>query len=312
MSSPIHTQEVQQKSNPSSPHDLVTMQNVASVLDLHKEHHHQNQQQMSPPQQQIYHPSDLSQLDAVNGLKEESLRMLHEQQQEQTESRLISDGRIVEQHQQLLTKITGPDDPIFRLIDSGLVSKIVGENQQIVSSDYVNGEHHIVTRNINGEHTLTRIVNTSVDHGKMNGSDTDIYGSLHCGTIVNGQGVINNNKAEDKTQLIFTPDNQSSVISKNPQQPQQQQHQYDPDVQKEIDLIVHGSNKTFVYATNPPQSPGMDSKQLEIFASPEFANGQAFIQGNLQYTPQIQSDGTTVYVVSELIDDEQINGDLSR
>lgn len=312
MSSPI------QKSNPASPHDLVTMQNVASVLDLHKDHHQQQQQPSS--HHMLVHPSDLSQLDTVNGLKEDNLRLLHEQQQQQNEQvvqgRLISDGRIVEQaqqQQQILAKITGADDSIFRLLDSSLVSKIVGENQQIVSTDFVNGEHHIVTRNMNGEHTLTRIVNTSVDHGKINGSDTDLYNSLHCGSIVNGPGVINNNnsKSDDpsKTEIIFSSDNQNTVISKNPQQ-------FDQDVNKEMDLIVHGDNKTFVYTTAGvianPVSPGSDTKHLEIFASPEFANGQAFIQGNLQYTPQIQPDGTTVYVVSELIDDQQINGDLSR
>jgi hypothetical protein len=309
MSSP---QELLHKSNPSSPHDLVTMQNVSNVLDLHKEHH--QQQQLSPDhhhhqQQQLQqaiidqshshqHPSDLSQLE--NGLKEENLRLLQQQHSEH-ENRLISDGRIAEQQQQILAKITGADDPIFRLLDSGLVSKIVGENQQIVSSDYVNGEHHIVTRNVNGEHILTRIVNTSVDHGKVNGND-DLYNSF-----ANGQGVINNNKSDDpKAQIIFTPDTQNSVISKNP-------HQYDPEMQKQIDLIYEDGNKTVVYATGVvanPGSPGIEHKPLELFSSGEFANGQVLVQGNLQYTPQIQPDGSTVYVVSELIDD--INGDLPR
>lgn len=43
------------------------------------------------------------------------------------------------------------DEQILRLIGA------TGD-QQIISREFINGEHHILTRNENGEHIITRIV----------------------------------------------------------------------------------------------------------------------------------------------------------
>lgn len=55
----------------------------------------------------------------------------------------------------LLTSFSQPldftDEQILRLIGA------TGD-QQIISREYINGEHHILTRNENGEHIITRIV----------------------------------------------------------------------------------------------------------------------------------------------------------
>lgn len=51
-------------------------------------------------------------------------------------------------------KLDFTDEQILRLIGA------TGD-QQIISREYINGEHHILTRNENGEHIITRIVTVS-------------------------------------------------------------------------------------------------------------------------------------------------------
>lgn len=281
-------------------------------------------QQLSPEthQHQMHqvvinqHPSDLS---IDNALKDEHFELMQEPNgvmlqrivsDQLAEGRtmvhtITADGRGGGGEQQILTKIS--DDSLFRLIESNqLVSKIVGENQQIISRDIINGEHHIITRNENGEHILTRIVNTSaMDHnlnasGKMNG---ELYGASANGTKVIDDG---------KTQIIYDATNGGVIKTSQPYD-----NNLNPDVHKQIDLIYEDGNKAVVYTTSggaviaaTPDSPhdDVESKGLELFsATGECLNGtQVIVQGNLQYTPQIQPDGTTVYVVSEIVSD--LNG----
>lgn len=278
--------------------------------------HHVNQQHaLASESQQMHHvvinqnPSELS---IDNSLKDEHFELMQESNgvmmqrivnDHLTEGRLIhhaiSDVRSngnVSNEQQILAKINASDDSLFRFIESNqLVSKLVGENQQIVSRDIINGEHHIITRNENGEHILTRIVNTAVD------------------TLANNAGIGISKLSDDikgTTQIIYTHDN--SVIKNS--QPYESMNSSDP--QKQIDLIYEDGNKTVIYASSAahhaessnPDSPS-ESKNLEMFsAGGECLNGaQVIVQGNLQYTPQIQPDGTTVYVVSELVNND-ING----
>lgn len=277
-------------------------------------------QQLSPQQMhQVVinqHPSDLS---IDSGLKgnNEQYEMMQENgvmlqrivNDHLVEGRLvqtISDGRGGEQ--QILTKISGGDDSLFRLIESNqLVSKLVGENQQIISRDIINGEHHIITRNENGEHILTRIVNTgSMDHEKMNG---EMFNATLGGSL--------STKGDDpksQTQIIYASQSHETnggVIKSHPQP-------YDnlnPDVQKQIDLIYEDGNKTVIYTTsgnaissNPDSPVDGEGKGMELYSSGECLNGtQVIVQGNLQYTPQIQPDGSTVYVVSELVSSD-MNG----
>lgn len=333
------------KAGPASPPELAQMTNVVNVLDLHKDFANETKiydkntntvyvyssaskidegaassaspelhQQLSPPQMhQVVinqHPSDLS---IDNGLKngneqyelmQENGVMLQRIVNDHLEGRLvqtISDGRGGEQ--QIFTKIGPGDDSLLRLIESNqLVSKLVGENQQIISRDIINGEHHIITRNENGEHILTRIVNTgSMDHGKMNGEMFNAtLGSL-------------STKGDDP-KIIYTSQSHETNggVIKSHSQP------YDnlnPDVQKQIDLIYEDGNKTVIYTTsgnaitsNPDSPEDGEPKGIELYSSGECLNGtQVIVQGNLQYTPQIQPDGSTVYVVSELVNSD-LNG----
>lgn len=341
----LHLSEgIIQKSGPASPPELAQMTNVVNVLDLHKDYANETKiydkntntvyvyssaskidessaspelhQQLSPPQMhQVVinqHPSDLS---IDNGMKNgnEQYELLQENgvmlqrivNDHLVEGRLvqtISDGRGGEQ--QILTKISPGDDSLFRLIESNqLVSKLVGENQQIISRDIINGEHHIITRNENGEHILTRIVNTgSMDHGKMSGE-------LFNATL--GSLSTKGDDPKSQTQIIYTSqahETNGGVIKNHPQP-------YDnlnPDVQKQIDLIYEDGNKTVIYTTsgnsNPDSPVDGEPKGMELYSSGECLNGtQVIVQGNLQYTPQIQPDGSTVYVVSELVSSD-LNG----
>lgn len=283
-------------------------------------------QQLSPEtHQQMHqvvinqHPSDLS---IDNALKDEHFELMQEPNgvmlqrivsDQLAEGRtmvhtITTDGRGGEQ--QILTKIS--DDSLFRLIESNqLVSKIVGENQQIISRDIINGEHHIITRNENGEHILTRIVNTSaMDHHSINAS-AKINGELYGNSSTNnGTKVID----DGKTQIIYDATHGGVIKTSQPYD-----NNLNPDVQKQIDLIYEDGNKAVVYTTaggtavaiaSTPDSPhdDVETKGLELFsATGECLNGtQVIVQGNLQYTPQIQPDGTTVYVVSEIVSD--LNG----
>lgn len=323
-----------QKTGPQSPPELAQMTNVVNVLDLHKDYANETkiydkstntvyvysnsskidesassaspelQQQLSPQMHhQVVinqHPSDLSmdhgdksgeqyELMQENGVMLQ--RIVGDHLVEGRLVQTISDGRVGEQ---ILAKINASDDSLFRLIESNqLVSKLVGENQQIISREIINGEHHIITRNENGEHILTRIVNTnSMDQGKINGGE--MFGSI-------------TQKPDDSKQILYETSSESVIKS----------HPYDnlnPDVQKQIDLIYEDGNKTVIYTTSGaavsnPDSPADDGepKGMELYSSGECLNGtQVIVQGNLQYTPQIQPDGSTVYLVSELVSD--LNG----
>jgi hypothetical protein len=347
----IHLNEgIIQKAPVGSP-ELAQMTNVVNVLDLHhKDFVNETKiydkstntvyvyssaskidesaassaspelnQQLSPQQmQQVVinqHPSDLS-IDSglKNGNDHYGMMTTNESGNGSGGSGIM---RIVNDNgEQILTKVSTNDDSFLRLIESNhLVSKLVGENQQIISRDIINGEHHIITRNENGEHILTRIVSTNPmeHHGKIsNGSE--IFSQLAQKALDDGEG-----KTTPTQQIIYTTqETNGGVIQKNPPQP------YDtlnPDVQKQIDLIYDDGDKTVIYCNTTsataanscsnPDSPadGEDGegKGLELYSTADLNGTQVIVQGNLQYTPQIQPDGSTVYVVSELVS----NADMS-
>jgi hypothetical protein len=277
-------------------------------------------QQLSPQQmQQVVinqHPSDLS---IDNALKNGSdhYGLMAAEAAESTSNFAGGAGNIMrivnDNGEQILTKVHTNDDSFLRLIESNqIVSKLVGENQQIIRRDIVNGEHHIITRNENGEHILTRIVSTNpgMDHGKITNGN-EIFNSLA------HKAIVDDGKTTPTQQIIYTTataahETNGGVI-KHPPQP------YDtlnPDVQKQIDLIYDDGNKTVIYTTaaavaaassaqDGSQSPADDDdgedKGLELYSTADLNGTQVIVQGNLQYTPQIQPDGSTVYVVSELV-----------
>jgi hypothetical protein len=298
------------KSEPTSPPQLAQMTNVVNVYvysnatkmgeSLASSDSSEQQQHLSSAhmQQMVInqHSSDHS---MDNGLKSnEHYELMQENGvmlQRIVNDHMLEGARLVQAgEQQLVTKINAGDDSLLRLIESNqLVSKLVGENQQIISRDIINGEHHIITRNENGKHILTRIVNTgTMDPAKVN---EDIYNS-------NLDAVKND---DHKTQIIYTSQDSNCGVIKNHTQPYDNPN---PDVQKQIDLIYEDGNKTVIYTSSGntisshPESPTNDEhKGMELYSNGECLNGaQVIVQGNLQYLPQIQPDGSTVYVVSEL------------
>ncbi|XP_055707699.1 protein grainyhead isoform X3 [Phlebotomus papatasi] len=80
----------------------------------------------------------------------------------------------LQEHQAILQRVVSPGDHLIdgRLLqgdgkDSGDSILIVGpngESQQIIGRQIINGEHHILTRNENGDHIITRFVNTHATH----------------------------------------------------------------------------------------------------------------------------------------------------
>lgn len=332
------------KSGVGSPPELAQMTNVVNVLDLHKDFMNETKiydkntntvyvyssaskidesaTSAASPEHQIssqdmhqvvinQHPSDLSiDIGLKNGNEQYELMQGNGVMLQRIVNDHLVDGRLVQtisdgREQQILTKISAADDSLFRLIESNqLVSKLVGENQQIISRDIINGEHHIITRNENGEHILTRIVNTgSIDHGKIN------HGEMFNSNLSSLSQKGDDSKSQ--TQIIYPPqahETNGGVIKTHPQP----YENLNPDVQKQIDLIYEDGNKTVIYTTSGnenissnPDSPVNETKGMEIYSSGECLNGtQVIVQGNLQYTPQVQPDGSMVYVVSELVSND--------
>jgi hypothetical protein len=333
---------------PSSKIDESTVASPESSMHHHHHHHHQQQQQqLSSGEQQMHqviinqHPSDLS-IDSA--LKDEHFELMQESNGVMLQ-RIVNDhiaeGRLVHHaitdvrggvnsgnsNGEILTKISASDDSLFRLIESNqIMSKLVGENQQIISRDIINGEHHIITRNENGEHILTRIVSTPSDQQQqqhqqqqqskmVNGELFNALGTAVTATSTGGKIIDDGGK----TQIIYTTAHDGAVTTNGGViKASQPYDNLNSDVQKQIDLIYEDGNKTVIYTTaggathsspNHDASNDAEQKALELFsASGECLNGtQVIVQGNLQYTPQIQPDGTTVYVVSELVSSD-LNG----
>ncbi|XP_055688655.1 protein grainyhead isoform X10 [Lutzomyia longipalpis] len=146
---------------PASPAgDLATMTNV-NVLDLHKSYVE------SPKIQE-------------NSLKDDHVSIYGKIQGDN----LIGNPRVFHQEQDvplhehqtaILQRVISPGDHLIdgRLMQVGdgkdgtesiLIVGPNGESQQIIGRQIINGEHHILTRNENGDHIITRIVNTHTTH----------------------------------------------------------------------------------------------------------------------------------------------------
>ncbi|XP_031620365.1 protein grainyhead isoform X6 [Contarinia nasturtii] len=123
--------QIHPASNSPRP-ELTTMTNV-NVLDL--------QMNSQPPT--LQQPSGLSR-ESDDDTKKNS----RTENYDENESIQCSYSN---QQQGFIPKLEFTDEQILRLIGA------TGD-QQIISREYINGEHHILTRNENGEHIITRIV----------------------------------------------------------------------------------------------------------------------------------------------------------
>lgn len=155
--------------NHSPQPELVTMTNV-NVLDLHKDYTDDGGKIYEKDNSPIYVYTEDHKHNNEIKIEEESDRssnstVLHRvvpQGDHVIDEQIITDFR----SEQLLTKLAS-DDHILRLVGPN------GESQQIISREIINGEHHILTRNENGDHTITRIV--SAGHNIVGTSENAIY-----------------------------------------------------------------------------------------------------------------------------------------
>ncbi|XP_035913819.1 protein grainyhead-like isoform X2 [Anopheles stephensi] len=171
----VHGQQQQQQMHSPdqlhpSEHHAVAEQNL-----LHARLIQQQQQQQSSDEQQ-QHLQRMSPVDQ------------HQQQHHQQHPQVHpDDGSIIDGHRLLPATINGNDagDPQqqqqqhhqhphlgrmspeehqggVRLLEDSHIQRLLG-NQEIISRDIINGEHHIITRNENGETILTRIAISTAD-----------------------------------------------------------------------------------------------------------------------------------------------------
>ncbi|XP_062543424.1 protein grainyhead isoform X2 [Armigeres subalbatus] len=153
----------------ASPDHDHTEQNLLHPRLIQEQHQH-HQQHPHQPHEEDQHVQRLSPGDQVidgrlipSGLNGD----VHHQQQQQHQS---------------LARLS-PDDQSVRMLDNAHIQRLLG-NQQIISREIINGEHHIITRNENGETILTRIVNapaTTADQliNKLPTDPNAIYSGHH-------------------------------------------------------------------------------------------------------------------------------------
>lgn len=328
-----HTSPMQPISRSPQP-ELATMTNV-NVLDLHKDF---TDSKMYDRDNSVYvygssnKPND-NKIEG-NQLVNAAVMQRISPGDQMIDDRVITDNR----SEELLSKLSVSDDHILRLVGPN------GESQQIISREIINGEHHILTRNENGEHIITRIV--SSDH-KLASSDSAIFsaGQLSMGhhkiitthddpdavyanehvdsAVLQYDGSATSTSSGDnepidvkgKSQIIYTHGDRDFIDSKDDDFDSKTSTIYSAPSADEkmyekpppIDLIYEEGGKTVIYTTNGEQ------KGLELYQSGELgliSEGQVIVQGGLQYTTQ-HINGQTVFVVSESLDGE-INAQIQR
>ncbi|KAL5274985.1 GRHL2 family protein [Megaselia abdita] len=209
---------------------------------------------------------------------------------------------------QPLAKIEFDDNQIIRVVGPN------GEQQQIISREIINGEHHILSRNEAGEHILTRIVSdptklipnensTALAAAAMFGQAQKINESFQDSSIdtslleqqYSSSQTVELKNNED-AQLIFTSskdhlgkidsDIYTTETNSNAEN-------------KQIDLIYNDGNKTVIYTTT-------DQKSLELYQSGDLStlvssDSPIVVQGGLQYASGQNSagQGQALFIVAD-------------
>ncbi|XP_075167129.1 grainy head isoform X2 [Haematobia irritans] len=295
--------------SPDSPQpELATMTNV-NVLDLHTD------------------SSKLYDKDAV--FIYESPKVVMETGAGGPQDDHVIDARMVAQlnQQQAAVQAAHENQPLAKIeFDENQIIRVVGPNgeqQQIISREIINGEHHILSRNEAGEHILTRIVS---DPSKLMPNDNAVAAAMfnQAQKMANEHAVYQtspldasvlqhyDSEAVVKTEVDIYDDpkkqNTGQIIyttsGHDPGNPKHLSHipmgsKLDPDMypsDKHIDLIYNDGNKTVIYTTT-------DQKGLEIYSGSDLsglvADGQVVVQGGLQYAGPGGPGGQPVYIVAD-------------
>lgn len=307
--------------SPGSPQpELATMTNV-SVLDLHTD------------------SSKLYDKDALYIYESPKVVMTGGNQQDDH----VIDARMVAQlnQQQAAVQTAHENQPLAKIeFDENQIIRVVGPNgeqQQIISREIINGEHHILSRNEAGEHILTRIVSDPTklmpndnavaaamfnqaqkmanDHGVYQTSPLDASVLQHYDSeavVKTEVDLYDDPKKHNSGQIIFTTagqdvsdDGSGASGGGGVTNSKQLAHlplgtKLDPDMyptDKHIDLIYNDGQKTVIYTTTS------DQKGLEIYSGSDLsglvADGQVVVQGGLQYAGPGGAGGQPVYIVSD-------------
>uniref|UniRef100_T1GBW2 Uncharacterized protein n=1 Tax=Megaselia scalaris TaxID=36166 RepID=T1GBW2_MEGSC len=211
---------------------------------------------------------------------------------------------------QPLAKIEFDDNQIIRVVGPN------GEQQQIISREIINGEHHILSRNEAGEHILTRIVS---DPSKLLPNENSVVltaamfeqsqklaeqnfqtGPIEA-TILQQQynsGSAVEMKSNDNSQIIFTSD--KDHMDKIDSDIYATENSGGSENGKQIDLIYNDGNKTVIYTTS-------DQKGMEIYQGGDLSglvtgDTPIVVQGGMQYTTAQStghSGGQALFIVAE-------------
>uniref|UniRef100_A0A1I8QEK7 Grh/CP2 DB domain-containing protein n=1 Tax=Stomoxys calcitrans TaxID=35570 RepID=A0A1I8QEK7_STOCA len=241
----------------------------------------------------------------------------------------VIDARMVAQlnQQQAAVQAAHENQPLAKIeFDENQIIRVVGPNgeqQQIISREIINGEHHILSRNEAGEHILTRIVS---DPSKLMPNDNAVAAAMfnqaqkmaneHAvyqtspldasvlqhydseAVVKTEVDVYDDAKKQNTGQIIYTtsgPEHGNTKhLSHLPMGAKLDPDMYPSD--KHIDLIYNDGNKTVIYTTTDP-------KGLEIYSGSDLsglvADGQVVVQGGLQYAGPGGPGGQPVYIVAD-------------
>lgn len=299
-------QHLKTAQSPASPHQLATMTNV-NVLDLHREYgdstkvydkgtntvyiYSHNHKTVNPNQ---------GQGSMIESLPSTSLALSPHSSHENHISHTI-DGRITTPIDLANSNVSRSIDvPVTRLVDDQFIQRLV-ENQEVVSREFVNGEHHIITRNENGEHILTRIVQntdkllTISDHGYegMPPPAPPLLDEKHNSLI--------SSESNNLKQVVYTHSDKGEIIYADTKSGEVYTAiNSEESAKNNVEMIyTEDGNKTVIYTT---AGSGTEQKTAELYQTGDLGiigENQVIIQGGLQYTAQPGPNGTTVYVLSD-------------
>lgn len=260
---PLISQNAIHRSPDSPQPELATMTNV-NVLDL---------QTGDKEAVYIYESPKMLNLDSNS---EHQVILDHLQSSDTTSNVAITPST----SNQPLAKIEFDENQIIRVVGPN------GEQQQIISREIINGEHHILSRNEAGEHILTRIVS---DPTKLIPNENSA--ALTAATMFEQSQKLNEHS--------FEGDSMDPSMLESQYDPAQTVELKSNENDKQIDLIYNDGNKTVIYTTT-------DQKSLELYQSGDLSglvstNSPIVVQGGLQYSSEQSSSGQgqSLFIVAD-------------
>lgn len=291
---PLISQNAIHRSPDSPQPELATMTNV-NVLDL------------QTGEKEAVYIYESPKMINLNSESEHQVILDHLQSSADTSN--VTSTTAASSSNQPLAKIEFDDNQIIRVVGPN------GEQQQILSREIINGEHHILSRNEAGEHILTRIVsdptklipneNSAALAAAMFGQaqklnehnfeNDSIDASMLEQQYNHSQNVELKNNSD--SQLIFT--SSKGHLGKLEPEIYTTERSSSAENDKQIDLIYNDGNKTVIYTTT-------DQKSLELYQGGDLSglvsnDSPIVVQGGLQYSSGQSSSGQgqSLFIVAD-------------